>query len=158
MGIFHRRKKKQSGKILVQNGMNIGKTYIGSRKGDYFGGSRDLCDTYLAGDKNYRIWIISFVNLENGTLYRKKFRNTLWIGRTEIKDADKVCLCLAGDMRISKIHCVIYEWNDCLYLNDYQSKNHTYLNGNCISEPVRLHNGDVIKAGGTRLKVEFGKG
>lgn len=155
MGLFHRKKQK---KIVVQKGMNIRKNYIGSKKGAYFEGTKDVCDTYLMGNKEYRLWVISFVDLAGGALYRKKFRDALWIGRAEEKEAGRVSLVLGEDLRISKRHCVIYEREGWLYLEDLGSRNHTYLNGRCVTEPIRVCSGDIIKIGATKLKMEFGKG
>lgn len=156
MGLFHRKNRQK--RIVVQKGMNIRKNYIGSKRGAYFEGAKDLCDTYLIGNKYCQIWMISFVDMVSGKLYRKKFRDAVWIGRVEVEEPGKVCLTLEEDLRVSKRHCIIYDRDGYLYLEDLRSRNYTYVNGCHITKPAKIHNGDIIKVGATKLKIEFGKG
>lgn len=55
------------------------------------------------------------------------------------------------DPYISKDHFQIIEDENEYYLEDLNSANGTYLNGDKIADVVRLKNGDIVKAG----QVEF---
>ncbi|HEY4716127.1 MAG TPA: FHA domain-containing protein [bacterium] len=68
-----------------------------------------------------------------------------------------------GDIRIddhnvSKKHMAVEIWSsDSIYLRDLASTNGTYLNGARIFSS-KLKNGDIIKIGGTKLRVRIKAG
>ncbi len=55
------------------------------------------------------------------------------------------------DPYISKVHYQIVEDEDDYYLEDLDSANGTFLNGNKIYDVVKLQDGDIIKTG----RIEF---
>jgi hypothetical protein len=70
------------------------------------------------------------------------------IGRSDW--ADFAC---RGDERMSRVHFQIKSETDGCYLRDLDSRNGTYVNGQRVTEPVQLHEGDQISAGMTRFLV-----
>lgn len=153
-----RRKKYQNQRnhILVQNGVDVKKQMLGSGKGEYFSGNLEEYDTSYINGPSYSTWRISFLNLGTGGMTQYRFRKQMWLGRIPPQQQGEVRLVLE-DARVSKKHCVIYEGEGRLCLSDENSKNHTYVNGIKAERPVFLNNGDIIKVGNTRLKIEFGK-
>lgn len=144
------------GNILVHGGMDIKKTIPGSGKGDYFNRNVEDLDTYMVTGQREQAWKIAFRNLATGEVHKYRFREKMWIGRAE-GTASEVRLALPRDVKVSRVHCVIYEWNHNLALADAGSSNHTWLNGRRLDKPAVLKNGDVIKAGNTQLRVEYGR-
>ena len=63
-------------------------------------------------------------------------------------------LPVAGDGRVSKIHCVIIRRGDKLYLKDEGSRNGTYLNGERLDSPAVIQRDDIIGVGETRFEVQ----
>lgn len=156
---LRRRDKKdnyRSGSILVHGGMDIKKTITGSGKGDYFNRNAEEADTYMVAKGKSAVWKIAFQNLATGEVYKYRFRQKMWIGRAG-GNTSEVFLALPQDGKVSKVHCTVYEWENCLVLADANSTNHTWLNGRRADKPAVLKNGDVIKVGDTQMRVEYGK-
>ena len=149
--------QNQQKNILVQNGIDIKKQMLGSGKGEYFSGNLREYDTNYINGPKYSAWRISFQNMDSGRIYPYRFTRQMVIGRMPLGQNEEVCLVLEGDSKVSKRHCLIYEGEGVLCLADQNSKNHTYVNGQRADGPVFLHTGDVIRAGDTRLKIEFGR-
>ena len=63
-------------------------------------------------------------------------------------------LPVAGDGRVSKVHCVIIHRGDKLYLKDEGSRNGTYLNGERLEGPVVIQRDDIIGVGETRFEIQ----
>jgi hypothetical protein len=74
-------------------------------------------------------------------------RLDLTIGR---KDNNSIVL---GDQHVSGNHAKIIVRNGTLYLEDLNSTNGTYLNGNKIGGRVKLSNKDEIKIGTAVFKI-----
>ena len=151
-------KFRRKSKIIIQNGINVKEQKSEFAKGNFFAGSNDTYNTYLTGTLEHDIWKISFVNIKTGKQYRLKFIIALWIGREEQRDHSRACFVIKNDLKISKSHCVIYDDNGHLYIEDLGSKNHTYLNGKRVVQTQLLKTKDVIQIGSTVLKTEFGRG
>ena len=149
--------QNQQKNILVQNGIDVKKQMLGSGKGEYFSGNLREYDTNYINGPRYSTWKISFQDMDTGRIFQYRFSRQMTIGRMLPTEKEEVCLVLEGDGKVSKRHCMIYEGEGTLCLADQNSKNHTYVNGKKADSPVFLHTGDVIKAGETRLKGEFGR-
>lgn len=146
----------QRGKVLVQRGIDIKRQILGSEKGYCFTGKVDNEQTVLVKGANAMVWKISFQNLTNREVYKCRFQGKMIIGRAQA-DPQCECLILPQDMKISKVHCILYEAEGVLWLADMNSRNHTWLNGVQVQDKVRLKNGDVMKIGDTQLRVEYGR-
>jgi pSer/pThr/pTyr-binding forkhead associated (FHA) protein len=57
------------------------------------------------------------------------------------------------DPQASRVNCAIRYWDDIFVIRDMASSNGTYLNGQKI-EVTKLNPGDVIKIGGTEIRVQ----
>lgn len=58
---------------------------------------------------------------------------------------EATCTVVVADRQVSRFHARITQNDDGSRLEDLGSKNGTYLNGDIISEPVMLQDGDVIQ-------------
>jgi pSer/pThr/pTyr-binding forkhead associated (FHA) protein len=64
------------------------------------------------------------------------------VGRDDLND-----IVISGDQSISRFHFVITRDNGQYYVQDGKSRHGTFLNGNQISGPEPIHDGDVLKVG-----------
>jgi hypothetical protein len=74
-------------------------------------------------------------------------RGTLWVGRSPSADVS-----LPGDGEVSGLHAQLeHIGSECTILDDGISRNGTYVNEERVSGRRRLRNGDVIRAGRSRI-------
>lgn len=152
-----RKKFQNQGKnVFVQDGIDIRRQVLGPDKGAYFTGNLERQGTNIVNSPFRSVWQISFRNIDNGQIFQYCFGGHMWIGRARAYPGE-VSLVLADDRMVSKTHCMIYELEGKLCLNDCHSKNHTYMNGVRVDAPVYLENRCILKVGDTRLEVEFGR-
>ena len=64
------------------------------------------------------------------------------VGRDDLND-----IVISGDQSISRFHFVISKENNEYLVQDGKSRHGTFLNGNQISAPEPIHDGDVLKVG-----------
>lgn len=76
-------------------------------------------------------------------------RNSLIVGRSEI------CDVYMNDEKMSRQHFVIYEEPDGFYIEDLQTTNGTWLNGERLYTKKKLQKGDKIKAGKMKILVRW---
>ena len=142
-------------RVYVKSGVNVKKQMLGEEKGEYFTGKLEDEGTRLVNG-SARIWRIVFDNLKTGERMYREFSGQMRIGRGDSDQSSRGYLILAGDNKISRNHCIIYEGRNMLCIQDLNSSNHTYINGKQLSQAAYLRNGDVIRIGNTRLKVQYG--
>jgi len=97
---------------------------------------------------NYGLEIINSGNVEdlkNGSII--PIRSDLTMGR---KDNNSIVL---SDQHVSGNHAKIVVRNDSLFIEDLNSTNGTYLNGNKINGKMKLSNKDEIKIGSAVFKI-----
>ena len=97
---------------------------------------------------NYGLEIINSGNgrdLKEGSII--PIRSDLSIGR---KDSNSIILT---DQHVSGNHAKIVVRNNGLFLEDLNSTNGTYLNGNKISSRIKLNNKDEIQIGTAFFKI-----
>lgn len=97
---------------------------------------------------NYGLEIIKSGNgkdLKDGSII--PIRSDVTIGR---KDDNSVVL---GDQHVSGNHAKIMIRNNVLFIEDLNSTNGTYVNGNKISGKMKLSNKDEIKIGTAIFKI-----
>ena len=156
--IFRYRKQKMQkhrlGKVFVKQGMDVKKQMISDGRGEYFPGGREEQETCLA-DPSVKLWRIRLDNLHTGEELSAEFIARLWIGRSESDENSTNMLVIRGDSKISRNHCLISQRGNSLYVQDMNSSNHTYLNGQPVTEPVHLRNGDILRMGDTEMKVRY---
>lgn len=144
----------QRKRVIVKTGMDARKQMLGEKKGDLFAGNKETTQTVYVNGK-VRMWQIVFDNLSTGERIYKVFTQKMEIGRGKCAEERPGILLLPGDRKISRQHCVIFEYGDTLCLQDLNSRNHTFLNGNIVTKAAYLRNGDVIRIGNTKLKVTY---
>lgn len=59
------------------------------------------------------------------------------------------------DKSVSGKHCKIYGRDSEVYIEDLNSTNHTYVNGEQIHSAVRVHSGDILKFGRVQYEIRF---
>lgn len=64
---------------------------------------------------------------------------------------DYECLLRLTDMKVSQQHAKVYLENGTVIIEDLNSMNGTYVNGEKINEPVELLSGDEVIVGTTTL-------
>ncbi|HEY9786148.1 MAG TPA: FHA domain-containing protein [Candidatus Obscuribacterales bacterium] len=64
------------------------------------------------------------------------------VGRDDLND-----IVISGDQSISRFHFVITKEDDQYFVQDSKSRHGTFLNGNQITGPVAINDGDVLKVG-----------
>ena len=64
------------------------------------------------------------------------------VGRDDLND-----IVISGDQSISRFHFVITKENNQYLVQDGKSRHGTFLNGNQITVPEPIHDGDVLKVG-----------
>ena len=64
------------------------------------------------------------------------------VGRDDLND-----IVISGDQSISRFHFIISYENNQYLVQDAKSRHGTFLNGNQISEPEPINDGDVLKIG-----------
>lgn len=99
-------------------------------------------------------WKIIMEDIDSWDKYSFTFYDSVGIGRSQDGSMYEKFLPVAGDGRVSKLHCVIIRRGDKLYLKDEGSRNGTYLNGERIDRPVVIQRDDIIGIGETRLEVQ----
>ncbi len=73
-------------------------------------------------------------------------------GETTLGRSDE-CSVLLDDALLSRVHARFVVSDGEVTLEDLGSKNGTYVNEKRLSAPARLHNGDQIRLGHTRMKL-----
>ena len=87
----------------------------------------------------------------SGKEYHNILRDSLTIGKQE-----STCgIVIPGDNTISRKHCKVSVRSGRIIIEDLNSSNGTFVNGQQINEPVVLQPGDVLNLGNTVLKVVF---
>ena len=142
-------------KVLVKNGVNVKESTLNMQKGAYFAGNYEAKTSYI-GVKNNVIWDLEFLDLKNNHSNAFSFYNRMWIGRQQVY-ANEVTFLLSDDKMVSKTHCMIYESNSRLCIEDMQSTNHTYVNGVQVESPMYLENDCILKVGDSSFRVYFAK-
>lgn len=102
---------------------------------------------------NRRRWKVILQDMDTEERYDFIFFDSIGMGRTTQEAAYEEFLSLPDDRKVSKVHCAIVRSNDKLFLRDEGSRNHTYLNGKKITNPIVLQKEDVISLGETDLEI-----
>lgn len=72
---------------------------------------------------------------------------------TTLGRSSECSVALDGDTFASSVHARVYRRDGETWLEDLASTNGTFLNGERLTAPVRLREGDVMKVGHTILEV-----
>lgn len=58
---------------------------------------------------------------------------------------DSACVIVIPDRQVSRYHTRVYRKENLVYIEDLASKNGTFVNGNKISDPIILEDGDLVQ-------------
>ena len=141
--------------VIVKNGVNLKDISYGVEKGRKFGTDDLKAGTVLVNGQRRLICHMSFINQGTCTQENFSFSNKMKIGRTEETNLKAPKLVLENDKLVSKEHCLIYLQGNQVWISDMHSHNHTYLNGNQLTAPAQLNDGDVLTVGYTKLRIRF---
>lgn len=99
-------------------------------------------------------WQIDLVNLVNGQVFRKVFRQRLVLGRT-VNDFDMTgTLSIGTESYISREQCALFVTREGVVLRNLSVSNATMLNGQRMDErPCYVRNGDEIGIGYSRFRI-----
>ena len=85
-----------------------------------------------------------------GTTWMLKPNTKVLLGRS--READVTI----ADLGISRAHCSIYAVGERVYIEDLNSSNGTYLNGEKVLQTIQINNGDQVSLGNeTVLKFSY---
>lgn len=145
-------------KCMEDSGLNNRIIIVsGERVNEAPGGKLDILD-----DEEEELTTVISGSLSACKVYLKKisseeakgesFMSELVIGR-EPRGTDG--LFVVHDPDISRLHCRVFREQGALYLEDLNSRNHTYLNGRMVLEPQLLNNGDIISMGNETYQFQY---
>jgi pSer/pThr/pTyr-binding forkhead associated (FHA) protein len=78
---------------------------------------------------------------QTGPLNGKK-----WIVSGELKiGRDEICEVIIPDRQVSRVHGRLKVEDQAIQYEDLESKNGSFINGNQVTKPVILHDGDIIQ-------------
>jgi len=150
--ISSRKKKNMNNKIDNNNSMGIGPIMESDNRTEVLvnNNSTEQKKTgtqYLfAPEKKIRI---KLKDKSNNKIYDKSLDDILTIGRNK----DKNVIAIYNEPTVSGQHCKIYLEGAEVFIEDNNSSNHTFVNGNKIDKPTVLRTGDIITLGRVSLEV-----
>lgn len=99
-------------------------------------------------------WQIDLVNIINGQVFRKVFRQRLILGRT-VNDFDVTgTLSIGTESYISREQCALLVTREGIVLRNLSKRNATMLNGQRMDErPCYVQSGDEIGIGYNRYRI-----
>lgn len=141
--IINNRKCAYNNRIIyILGGRSVGDTASKERKlvDDYETGG----DTLVVGGSSC-ICSITLTSESSGMNYCAKFEDYLYIGR----EVDPNKALVVNGSGVSRVHCVLSRDNSSgqIYIQDSNSKYHTYLNGIEIAGMQPLNDADTITLG-----------
>ncbi|CAN5541646.1 hypothetical protein BH10CYA1_BH10CYA1_18640 [soil metagenome] len=90
------------------------------------------------GDANATAFLVDLVSNRKIPITAPRCK----VGRDDLND-----IVISGDQSISRFHFVITKENNQYMVQDGKSRHGTFLNGNQITVPEPIHDGDVLKVG-----------
>lgn len=118
--------------------------------------NEDLDSTVILSSnmQNKECWNVQLKDIKNNRIFAKQLTSEIMIGRVENPNYAQMVV-LDYDNSVSKVHCRIFLEKGEFYLEDLQSVNHTFLNGNIIKNVEKISSEDVIGIGNVKMKVFF---
>lgn len=104
--------------------------------------------------KTKKQWKVILENLDTWEKFDFIFYDNIGIGRSRNNGEFEKFLTVKDDPRVSKVHCVIVQKEEQLYLKDIGSRNGTFLNGQRICQPTMIQRDDIISVGETKIEVK----
>ena len=140
---------KKNSEIHYSGGADIDSGRLSSDNNYFKGFSGTLNETTVVGGKRAPSGFpVTIQNLADNTSRRMTLSGELIIGRAGHY--------VVYDKAASRQHCKLFVSNGVLCVCDLNSANHTFLNGNCLTQAAALNSGDVIRVGKTELAITYG--
>lgn len=141
---------------IVEGGVNTSNLHYGKGAGDDFlAGQRSYGTQVSKNGSTHRMWYAHFEFLGKGRKETVIFRSKMAIGRKEEDMQKYPNLVIRDDRRLSSVHCYLIGTREGLLIQDAESLNHTYVNGNRVKDFMMIPYGAKIRVGGTDLRVTF---
>lgn len=146
--------------IIVNRGINVATGQIGSNQDKYFRGMSGEIDTICINQMQKQGYVppnsytqIIFCNMESGHTITKNLTGCLDLGRGTWEETS--FLHISENPMVSNRHCRILRENGAVYLEDLNSRNHTYLNNRKVAQRMQIKSGDIIALGPERFSITF---
>lgn len=163
--LFYRRWNKNmyvenEGKKIIVNkhGADVESGNLGSGS-LFYGFSQNEMGTICIGENSLqentrRVKIIRLTDRKSNTFLERKVSGRIYVGRHPQQNMPGESLVIPHSS-ISALHCCIYLRENHIYVEDKQSTNGTFINGNRIKSPQPLSDGDVLRMGQNEFVVRI---
>lgn len=148
-------KRRKNNLLSAQTSSSLSESIpIQEEKGKY--GQTEICSSgdtqMLMGDMGEMEDSITLVCVSNPySRFEISIDSPVIIGRNA-----KACnIVIDSDKSVSGRHCKIYAHNREIYIEDLDSLNHTFVNGEEIHNAIRLHPKDILKFGRIEYEIRF---
>lgn len=147
--------------LIVNEGIDVETGQMGSNQNKYFRGmSGEIPDTMFIGGQHGQSYAstnsvsqVIFCNVETGRTVTRELGNYLMIGRSCRQE--EYFLQISENTMVSGVHCCIGREQGMVYLEDCDSRNHTYLNGRQVYQREYIKSGDIVALGPEQYRVTF---
>ena len=152
------KKQNDSSKVILLGGMDIDTQKKGRDLSKQFLGILDSEDTWHTKRGSAQTHSLIFTDLLTREQYVRRFRNRMGIGRASYVRGAEAFLSISGDSYLSRIQCWLTDYNGQIYVENVSKSTPLFLDENEVTGPHVVKNNAVIRAGNTRLRVQFGGG
>lgn len=143
--------------VILKGGMDADTQKNGKDRGKQFSGIEERGGTWCINPaRGMRMHTLIFINLLTREQYKVSFRRQMGIGRAENVQGAEAFLTIQGDNHLSRIQCWLTEYNGQIYIENAGGRNPLWLDDKIVTTKTALSNNAVIRAGNTRLRVQFG--
>jgi len=156
-GSIQKRHTGKSGAYVTGKGLNI---YLADRMitdTGLKGFGEDNSGTLLTGGgrKSEACKWIYLISLTTGIQYACRISDLLGVGRQNVGYAYREYLEITEDPTISKVHAEIIRNGRDFYLRDIGSANHSWVNGQLVTERIRIKSGDILTLANSQFEVQI---
>ncbi len=138
-------------KIHINGGMNV--DFMSGRSADIglTGFGENSLGTVVVGVENEGGLNIIFENVITGMTFSGVLIDRLIVGRKF--DNNYSNLEISDDKSISKLHIEVIRDKNLVYIRDLGSTNHTWINGNYLTDITNVYSGDIIRLGNSEYRI-----
>lgn len=137
----------------VNGGINIDTDEIGMTRGLKGYGEDDSGTLVIGTNRQRNKYVVSLINTETDREFSKEIKNHLIIGRQNVYGYRRDEYFEVNDSSsISKRHAELMLSGDRVYIRDMDSKNHTYVGGEMLTDMRQVNSGESIKLGNSKYK------
>ena len=150
--IGHRDPENSMGKVHINEGMNV--DFMSGRSAEIglngFGENR--LGTVVVGLESAGGLNITLENVITGLQFSGVLMDRLVFGR---KNNQQIWgyVEVSDDSSISKLHMEMIREGNSVYVRDLGSSNHTWINGNYLTDMADVYSGDIIRMGNSEYRI-----